>query len=78
MYVCTYVYSYQLHYMFYYIGSMYVDREAFFRPEAGYAFLLVAALHCFRLESGTFSTGSTIYRGKRVSCLGTVILSITH
>ena len=45
----------------------------------------VAALHCFRLEIDTFSTGSTTvkyhmgypsYGGKRVRCLGTVILGI--
>ena len=36
-----------------------VDTGAFFLPEAGCAFLFVATLHCFRLENGTFSTGST-------------------
>ena len=25
-------------------------------PKAGHAFLFVAALHCFQLENGTFST----------------------
>ena len=40
------------------LGSTYVNTGAFFRPEAGCAF------HCcrsalFRLENGTFSTGTT-------------------
>ena len=35
---------------------MYIDTGAFFGPEAGCAFLLVAALHSFQLENKTFST----------------------
>ena len=36
-----------------------IDTGAFFLPEAGHAFLFVATLHCFQLENGIFSTGST-------------------
>ena len=70
MYVCYY----QLHSWFN------VNTGAFFRPEAGCTF------HCcrsalFRLENGTFSTGTTTVKnhhgGIRVSCLGTVILGVT-
>ena len=39
-----------------------IDTGAFFGSKDGHAFLLVAALHCFRLENSTFSTGSTIVK----------------
>ena len=38
------------------VQRTHVDAGAFFGPEAGCAFLLVAALHCFRLDNGTFSS----------------------
>ena len=37
---------------------MYIDTGPFFGPKVGCAFYIVATLRCFRLENGTFSTGS--------------------
>ena len=48
---------YQLHYVV--LNRFNVDTGAFFLPKAVRTCLFVAALHYFRLENGTFSTGFT-------------------